>query len=172
MEVRLLPQTEFDSVQFFKLFTLLILLALGVFALIKLYANAITLLSPAPLCLIVLLWRFAVEWRRVAKCQPAFIHDDELVLCGTESHRRIPLSSIRSIKSRHSFFMVRRYRSWSEHLAFLDFTLSDGEHVHTLAESAVFEFPAAGDTLKAIDDAMVAAKVKRQSSQENSGDAR
>ncbi|QRY82248.1 hypothetical protein JVX91_14475 [Pseudomonas sp. PDNC002] len=164
MDVRLLPQTEFDNVHFYRAMTLLILLALGVFCVIKLASGAITLFSAVPVVLLLLGCRFAVEWGRIARSQPAFIHDDELVLCGSDSHRRIALANIQSVRSRHSLFMVRRYRSWSEHLAFVEFTLNDGERVGTLAESGVFEFPAGGATLKAIEAQVLAAKVKRGAS--------
>jgi hypothetical protein len=162
MEVRLLPQTEFDNVLFYRAVTLLILLALAAFTLIQLFQGRILLFSPVPLVLLLLSWRFAVEWRRVARCRPAFIDKGELVMCGTDSHRRIPLEQIASLRSRHSLFMVRRYRSWSEHLAFLDFTLHDGECVSTLAESGVFERPAASGTVAAVEAAILETKVKRQ----------
>jgi len=160
MDARLLPQAEFDNVHFFRTFTLLILLVLGALTLTRLAAGAINLVSPVPLVLLALGGRFAVEWRRLARCRPAFIDNDELVLCGLQSHRQIPLRNIHSVRSRRSLFMVRRYRSWSEHLAFLEFTLNDGERVATLAESGVLEFPAGGDTLKAIEAAILAAKMK------------
>jgi hypothetical protein len=104
--------------------------------------------------------RFAVEWRRLSKCAPACIHDDELIVSGASSHRQIPLQEIRSITSSHSIFMVRRYRSWTDHLAFLEFTLSSGERVHTLVESAVFEFPAGKRSLLQMRQAVLAAKRK------------
>ncbi|MCP8464937.1 hypothetical protein NK553_13365 [Pseudomonas sp. ZM23] len=160
MDVRLLSRAEFDNVHFYRAFTLLILLALVVFALIKLAAGAITLFSPVPLILLVMVGRFAVEWLRVAKCEPAFIDKGELVLCNESGFRRIPLTSIRAVRSRHSLFMVRRYRSWSEHLAFLDFTLNNGERVHTLTESGVFEFPAGTGTLRAVEAAILEAKTQ------------
>lgn len=165
MEVRLLSRAEFDNVQFYRAFTLLILLALGVFTVIKLAAGAITVFSAVPMVMLILIGRFAVEWLRVAKCEPAFIDNDELVLCGETSYRQIALTTISSVRSRHSLFMVRRYRSWSEHLAFLEFTLNNGERVQTLAESAVFEFPAGGSTLKAVEAAILAAKTKSLSAQ-------
>ncbi|MFV3305929.1 hypothetical protein ACNFBT_11665 [Pseudomonas sp. NY15181] len=168
MDARLLPQAEFDNVHFFRTFTLLILIALGAFTLTKLAAGAIAVVSPVPLVLLALGGRFVVEWRRLARCRPAFIDNEELVLCGLRSHRQIPLRSIQSVRSRHSLFMVRRYRSWSEHLAFLEFTLNDGERVATLAESGVLEFPAGAGTLKAVEAAILAAKMKGQRQQ---GDA-
>lgn len=162
MEVRFLPQTEFDNVLFYRAVTLLILLAMVAFTLIKLFSGVVALFSALPLCLLVLVGRFAVEWRRVSRAEPAFIDKGELVLCGQESHRQIPLEKISSVRSRHSLFMVRRYRSWSEHLAFVEFTLDSGERVSSLAESRVFELPAASGTLSAVQAAIVAAKVKRQ----------
>lgn len=165
MEVRFLPQTEFDNVHFYRAATLLILLAMAVFTLIKLFSGAVALFSALPLCLLLLGGRFAVEWRRVSKAEPAFIDKGELVLCGNDSHRQIALEKIRSVRSRHSLFMVRRYRSWSEHLAFVEFTLDNGERVSTLAESRVFELPAASATLAAVESAILATKVKRQASE-------
>ena len=162
MEVRFLPQTEFDNVRFYRAVTLLILLAMAVFTLIKMVSGVVTLFSALPLCLLLLGGRFAIEWRRVARAEPAFIDKGELVLCGQDSHRQIPLEKISSVRSRHSLFMVRRYRSWSEHLAFVEFALGSGERVSTLAESRVFERPAASGTLEAVEAAILAAKVKRQ----------
>ncbi|WP_152222107.1 hypothetical protein [Pseudomonas sp. SCB32] len=160
MDARLLPQSEFDNVHFFRTFTLLILLVLGALTLTRLTAGVMPLFSPVPLVLLALGGRFVVEWRRLAGCQPAFIDNDELVLCGLQSHRQIPLRNIQSVRTRRSLFMVRRYRSWSEHLAFLEFTLNDGERVATLAESGVLEFPAGAGTLKAVEAAILAAKMK------------
>ncbi|WP_447751400.1 hypothetical protein [Pseudomonas nicosulfuronedens] len=162
MDVRFLPQTEFDNVHFYRAVTLLILLAMITFTLIKMFSGVVSLFSALPLCLLLLGWRFAIEWRRVARAEPAFIDKGELVLCGKESHRQIALEKIRTVRSRHSLFMVRRYRSWTEHLAFVEFTLDSGERVSTLAESGVLELPAASGTLAAVDSAIVAAKVKRQ----------
>src|SRR5690606_19708060 len=117
-------------------------------------------LSPLPCVMLIILGRFIVEWRRIAKSQPTFIHADELVLCSEDGNRRIPLAKISSTKARHSLFMVRRYRSWSEHVAFLELTLNSGERLYTLAESAVFEMPPAKDTVKAIEAAILGAKMK------------
>lgn len=167
MEVRLLPQTEFDNVHFYRAVTLLILLAMAVFTLIKVFSGVVALFSALPLCLLVLGGRFAVEWRRVSKAERAFIDKGELVLCGQDSHRQIALETISSVRSRHSLFMVRRYRSWSEHLAFVEFTLANGERVSTLAESRVLERPAASGTLAAVESAILAAKVKRQGVEAN-----
>jgi S-adenosylhomocysteine hydrolase len=44
----------------------------------------------------------------------------------------------------------------------VEFTLDSGERVSTLAESRVFELPAASGTLAAVESAILAAKVKRQ----------
>lgn len=159
MDMRLLPRTEFDNVHFYRIVTLLILLAIGVLALSHIAKGTAALVSPVPLLLLALLGRFAVEWFRVAKCQPAFIHNDELVLCNEQGHRQIPMAQVSSVKTKYSLFMVRRYRSWSEHVAFLELTLNNGERVHTLVESAVFEFPAARNTLKAVNAAVLCAKV-------------
>ncbi|WP_440468655.1 hypothetical protein ACKI1H_14155 [Pseudomonas sp. YH-1] len=162
MEVRFLPQTEFDNVLFYRAATLLILLAMTAFTLIKMFGGVVPPLSLLPLFLLMLDVRFAVEWLRVARAEPAFIEKGELVLCGQDSHRQIALEKISSVRSRHSLFMVRRYRSWSEHLAFVEFTLDSGERVSTLAESRVFERPAASGTLAAVESAILAAKLKRQ----------
>lgn len=165
MDVRFLPQTEFDNVHFYRAATLLILLAMATFTLIKMFSGVVSLFSALPLCLLLLGARFAVEWLRVSRAEPAFIEKGELVLCGNESHRQIALEKISSVRSRHSLFMVRRYRSWSEHLAFMEFTLDSGERVSTLAESRVFELPAASGTLAAVEAAILAAKVKRQATE-------
>lgn len=159
MDMRLLPQTEFDSVHFYRIFTLLILLAIGALTLGHIVKGSAALVSPVPLVLLAMSGRFAVEWLRVAKCQPAFIHNDELVLCGEKNHRQIPMVQVSSVKTKHSLFMVRRYRSWSEHVAFLQLTLNDGERVYTLVESAVFELPAAKNTLNAVEAAVLCTKM-------------
>ena len=160
MEVRLLPQSEFGNVQFFRIITLFFLLAIAGITLKGLADGEVALLSPLPFIVLAMAGRFIVEWLRVAKSQPAFIHADELVLCGADSNRRVPLAKINSTKSRHSIFMVRRYRSWSEHVAFLELTLNNGERLYTLAESAIFEMPPAKGTVKAVDAAVLSAKMK------------
>jgi len=165
MDVRFLPQPEFDNVHFYRAMTLLILLAMAAFTVINIFNGKVALFSGLPLFLLVLGARFALEWQRVARAEPAFIDKGELVLCGKQSHRQVALEKIRTVRSRHSLFMVRRYRSWSEHLAFVEFTLDSGERVSTLAESGVFERPAAGGTLTAINSAILAAKMKRQASE-------
>jgi hypothetical protein len=173
MEVRLLPQPEFGNVQFYRIITLLCLLGMAGIALKALATGEIALLSPLPCVVLVMAGRFIVEWLRVGKSQPAFIHDDELVLCGEDSNRRVPLAKISSTKARHSIFMVRRYRSWSEHVAFLELTLNNGERLYTLAESAVFEMPPAKSTVQAIEAAILCAKMKdiAQRQQNDSSDS-
>ncbi|WP_447592440.1 hypothetical protein [Aquipseudomonas campi] len=160
MDIHFLPLTEFHRVYFYRLITLAILVAMGVMILFKLDETKRSDLALLAALLLPMVWRFTVEWFRVKRAQPAFIHDDELVVSTATRHRRIPLTSIRSITSKHSIFMVRRYRSWSEHVAFLQFALNTGEHVHTLVESAAFEFPAGKDTLRAVQAAVLAAKTK------------
>jgi hypothetical protein len=80
------------------------------------------------------------------------------VLAGPGGRRRIPLRSIRAARTAHSILMARRYRSWSEGLAFLEITLTNGQRVHTLVESGVWEFPAGKETLGALRSAVVEAK--------------
>lgn len=160
MDIRFLTLMEFQSVHFFRFITFAILVAMGCYTLLNLSdmtARELAFIGP---CLLIMSWRFAVEWFRVEKCGPAFIHDDELVISRADDHRRIPLREIRSVTSNHSIFMVRRYRSWSEHLAFLEFRLNNGECVHTLVESAVFERPAGKESLLAVQTAVLAAKMK------------
>lgn len=165
MDVRFLSQTEFDKVHFYRAMTLLLLLAMTAFTLINIFSGKVALLSGLSLFLLVMDARFALEWLRVARAEPAFIDKGELVLCGKNRHRQIALERIQSLRSRHSLFMVRRYRSWSEHLAFVEFTLKNGERVYTLAESHTFERPAASGTLAAVETAILEAKVKRQAAE-------
>ncbi|MGE8295408.1 MAG: hypothetical protein ACN6PH_07670 [Pseudomonas sp.] len=160
MEVRLLPHSEFGNVEFYRIITLLILLGMAGVTLKGVATGEFALLSPLPCVMLIMAGRFIVEWRRLDKSQPAFIHADELVLCGKDSNRQIPLAKISSTKARHSIFMVRRYRSWSEHVAFLELTLNNGERLYTLVESAVFDRPLAKGTVKAIDAAILSAKIK------------
>ncbi|WP_219338499.1 hypothetical protein [Luteimonas deserti] len=149
---------EFESVYFYRFITLAIFVTSGVlllFALPGMTRAEMAVLLPV----ILTLWgRFAVEYSRVKRCGPASIHDDELVISSARGNRRIPLTHIRSVTSRHSVFMVRRYRSWKDHLAFMEVTLSNGERVCTLAESKVFEYPAGKKTLSAVQAAVRAAK--------------
>lgn len=160
MDIRFLTFLEFHNVHFYRLITLAILLPMCGLSLINLLQTARTDALVVSLGALLMMWRFSVEWLRVKKCQPAFLHEGDLVVSNTEGHRRIALSKISSVKSRHSFFMVRRYRSWSDHLAFLELTLNDGERLYTLAESAVFESPPAKSTVAAVDAAILSAKMK------------
>ena len=165
MDTRFLTLMEFQNVYFYRFVTLAILVAVGVlllFALPEMKRSEIWLVVPV---LFIMWGRFAVEYVRVNKCGPAFIHNDELVITRAASHRQIPLTRIRSITSKHSLFMVRRYRSWTDHLAFLEVTLNNGERVYTLAESKVLEYPAGKKTLSAIQAAVLAAKTKSLTSQ-------
>lgn len=160
MDIRFLTFPDFHSVYFYRSITLAILVAIGGLLLFKASAMRLPELLLVGGCLLLMGWRFALEWRRLSKAAPASIHNDELVIGGEGDHRQIPLSSVRSVTSKHSLFMVRRYRSWTEHLAFVEFTLHNGERLYTLAESAVFESPAAKRSLAAIQAAVMAAKVK------------
>lgn len=161
MDIRFLDLTEFQRVHFYRFITLAILAAASILTLASLpdLSASERLLVP---CILLLCGRFAVEWLRVQKSAPAFIHNDELVLSSADGHRQIPLRDIRTVTSSHSIFMVRRYRSWSDHLAFLEITLNSGERVHTLIESAVFERPAGKQALAAVKTAVLAAKMKRR----------
>lgn len=161
MDIRFLTFPDFHSVYFYRSITLAILLAIGGLVLFKAPATRLPELLLVGGCLLLMGWRFAVEWRRLNKAGAASIHNDELIIASENDHRRIPLSSVRSVASKHSLFMVRRYRSWTEHQAFVEFTLHNGERLYTLAESAVFESPAAKRSLAAIQAAVLAAKVKR-----------
>ncbi|MHA6494654.1 hypothetical protein ACX0MV_15605 [Pseudomonas borbori] len=171
MDTRFLTLMEFQSVYFYKFITLAILVAVGVlllFALPEMKRAEMAVIIPV----LFLLWgRFAVEYVRVNKCGPAFIHNDELVITRDQGHRQIPLTSIRSVASKHSLFMVRRYRSWTDHLAFVQVTLNNGERVFTLAESAVFEYPAGKKTLSAVQAAVLAAKTKSLTSRQQNHEA-
>ncbi|OLU26267.1 hypothetical protein BVH03_16250 [Pseudomonas sp. PA15(2017)] len=160
MDTRFLSFPDFHNVYFYRSITLTILLAIGAMLLFKAADMQLPELLLVGGCLLLMGWRFALEWRRMNKAGPASIHDDELIIASASNHRQIPLSSVRSVASKHRLFMVRRYRSWSEHLAFVEFTLHNGERVYTLAESAVFESPAAKRSLVAIQAAVLAAKVK------------
>lgn len=172
MDVRFLTFLEFHNVHFYRLITLAILLPVCGLSLLNLIETARTDALVVSLGVLLMMWRFSVEWLRVKRCQPAFLHEGELVVSNTEGHRRVPLSKISSIKSRHSIFMVRRYRSWSEHLAFIEFTLNDGERLYTLAESAVFESPPAKRTVTAVDAAILSAKMKDIAKHEQEGTRR
>ncbi|WP_202842409.1 hypothetical protein [Luteimonas saliphila] len=159
---------EFQSVYFYRFITLAIFATSGVlllFALPEMKRTEISVIAP----LLLILWgRFAVEYVRVKKSDPAFIHDDALVMSGVGRRRQIPLTRIRSVSSKHSVFMVRRYRSWTDHLAFLQVTLTNGERIYTLVESKVFEFPAGKRTLGAMQAAVLAAKTKKPARKQGS----
>lgn len=160
MDIRLLTFTDFHSVYFYRSITLAILVAIGGLMLVRAPDTRLPELLLVGGCLLIMAWRFAVEWRRLSKAGPATVHNDELIISSETEHRTIPLTSVRSVTSKHSIFLVRRYRSWAEHLAFLEFTLHNGERIYTLVESAVFESPAAKHSLAAIQAAVLAAKVK------------
>lgn len=160
MDIRFLTFPDFHSVYFYRSITLAILVAIGGLVLFKASAMRLPELLLVGGCLLLMGWRFAVEWHRLSKAGPASIHNDELIIASESDHRQIPLSSVRAVATKHSLFMVRRYRSWTEHLAFVEFTLHSGERLYTLAESAVFEKPAAKRSLAAIQAAVMAAKVK------------
>lgn len=160
MDIRFLTLMEFQRVYFYRLITLAILAGIGLLILFGASKAPFSDLLFVAGVLLIMSWRFGVECLRLKKCGPAFIHNDELVISREADRQQIPLTSIRSVKSKHSFFMVRRYQSWSDHLAFLEFTLNNGERVYTLVESAVFEFPAAKQSLAAFRDAILTAKMK------------
>jgi hypothetical protein len=161
MDTRFLTFMEFQSVYFYRLITLAIFVTIGVlllFALPEMKRAEMLVIAPV----LFMLWaRFAVEYVRVKRSSPAFIHGDELVIAGVGGRRRVPLTRIRSVSSKYSVFMVRRYRSWTDHVAFLQVTLTNGECIHTLVESKVFEFPAGKRTLSAMEAAVLAAKTKK-----------
>ncbi|MDH1261844.1 hypothetical protein [Pseudomonas sp. GD03944] len=160
MDIRFLTLMEFQRVYFYRFITLAILAAIGLVILFGAATAPVSDLLFVGGVLLLMGWRFGVECLRLKKCGPAFIHNDELVISRDANRRQIPLTNIRSVTSKHSFFMVRRYQSWSDHLAFLEFTLNTGERVYTLVESAVFERPAAKQSLAALQAAVLAAKVK------------
>lgn len=169
MDIRLLTFLEFQNVYFYRFITLACLLPVCGLSLVNLIETDRTDARVVAVGAAVLMWRFSVEWLRLRKCAPAVLHDNELVISSATGHRRIPLASVSSVTSRHSLFMVRRYRSWTDHLAFLEFTLNTGERVHTLAESAVFEFPASKKTLAAIRTAVLTAKSKSIATHQQNG---
>ena len=160
MDIRFLTFTDFHSVYFYRAITLSILVAIGGLLVIRSPDTRLPELLLVGGCLLPMAWRFALEWRRLNNAKPASVHNDELILSSERGHRQIALSSVAAVTSKHSLFMVRRYRSWSEHLAFVEFTLHNGERIYTLAESALFESPAAKQSLAAIRAAVLAAKVK------------
>ncbi|MEK1943692.1 MAG: hypothetical protein AAAB16_25235 [Pseudomonas sp.] len=161
MDMRFLTLLDYQSVHLYKFITLTCFVLMTVMA--ALGATTMTrgdMVFLVPLLL--LLWgRFAVEYRRLRKCAMAFVHNDELVLTQGHSHRQIPLASITAVKSQYSLLIARRYRSWTEHVAFLQVTLNTGERVYTLVESAVLEVPPGKETLAGVQAAVLAAKGKR-----------
>lgn len=164
MDVRFLPLTEFHRVQFYRLITLVCLVAMAGLTLVSVFADART--SPKDALFLVVLisalaWRFALEWRWVEWSGPAFALNDELVVSHADSHRHVPLTDIASLNSRHLWLMARRYRSWSDHLAVVQLTLHSGERLYTLVESSVLAFPAGKHSVAALQAAVLAAKVKR-----------
>lgn len=160
MDTRFLTFMEFQNVYFYRFITLAILVATGVLLLFALPGMKRAEMSVVVPVLVILWGRFAVEYFRVKASGPAFVHNDELVISGAGS-RQIPLTRIRSVSSRHSVFMVRRYRSWTDHLAFLQVTLTNGERIYTLVESKFFEFPPGKETLSAMQAAVLVAKTRK-----------
>ncbi|UCJ14985.1 hypothetical protein K5Q02_13995 [Pseudomonas sp. MM211] len=160
MDIRFLTFPDFHNVYFYRFITLAILVASSGLVLIKAPSTPLPELLLIGVCLLSMSWRFALEWRMLAKAGPASIHNDELIVSSDATDQKIALTKIRSVTSRHSIFMVRRYRSWSDHLAFLEFTLNNGERIYTLVESAVLEFPAGKQTLSTVNAAVLAAKIK------------
>lgn len=158
LDLRFLPPAEFDSVYFYRVLTLVILMAAAGIIVFNPGAATRVEFAFACACLLAIGWRFALEWIRVRRSEPALLDGDALVFSGANARRRIPLRSIRAVRSTHSILMARRYRSWTEGIAFLDITLTSGKRVHTLVESAVFEFPPGKETLRAIRSAVAAAK--------------
>lgn len=162
MDVRFLSLPEFHRVHFFRLITLAIFLAMGVLVLYRLPDTPVGQLALLGGFLTVLYGRFAVEWLWLRTSLCASLHGDELILSTEHDRRQIPLHSISHVESRRSLFMVRRYRSWGEHLAFVRLTLQSGERIQVLVESAVLEFPPGRHSLAALRAAVMAAKVRRQ----------
>ena len=160
MDIRFLTFPEFQNVYFYRSITLAILAAAGVLVIVRAPDTRLPELMVVSGCLLIMAWRFALEWRRLSKAGPASVHEEELIVASPHGDRRIALSSVQAVATMHSLFMVRRYRSWSDHLAFLQFTLHNGERVYTLVESAVFESPAAKRSLAAIRAAVMEAKVR------------
>ncbi len=157
MVVRLLPPTEFDSVYLYRFVTLVVLAALVGMVLLALGDSPQRDVALLAACVFLVASRFAVEWLRLRECAPAILHGDTLVFLAATRHR-IALQNIRTVTSRRSFVTVRRYRSWTEHVAFLEITLTNGRRLHTLAASAVFESPAGRDTVYGLQAAAMAAK--------------
>lgn len=160
MDLRLLTLPELHKVYFYRLMTLVCLAPMGVLTLCALVQNPTAATTVFAVLMGVMLGRFGWEWRTVNRCVPLFVQGDELIVGGTGATRRIALTQVRAVTSRHAIFMTRRYRSWSEHLAFMQVTLSTGERVFTLAESGVFEFPAGKTTLAALQADVTQAKTR------------
>ena len=159
MDLRLLTLSEFHKVYFYRLITLVLLVVISGMTVMALLEKPNGEAKVLALFMLLMTGRFAFEWFWVKRGVPVLLHDDELVVTGAE-HRRIALTQVRSVTSRHAIFMTRRYRSWSEHLAFMELTLNNGERVMTLSESGVFDFPAGKETLAALRAMVLDAKTK------------
>ena len=160
MELRLLTLSEIHKVYFYRLITVVCLAPMGVLSALALVQKPSAQTLVFVVVMLGMLARFAWEWAKVNLCTPVFVHGDELVVAGEKETRRVPLTQVRSVSSRHAIFMTRRYRSWSEHLGFVQITLSSGERIFTLAESRVFESPAAKATVAALQAVVLEAKTK------------
>ncbi len=124
MAMRFLTLLDYQSVHFYKFITLtcfVAMIAMGALGAAATTGGDIAFLVP---CLLLLWGRFAVEYWRLKKCAMAFVYNDELVLTQGNAHRHIALASIAQVTSQHSLFIARRYRSWREHVAFLQITLA------------------------------------------------
>lgn len=80
MDTRFLTLMEFHNVYFYRFITLAIFVTTGVLLLFifpEMKRSEISVLVPV---LFILWGRFAVEYVRLKKCGPAFIHNDELVI--------------------------------------------------------------------------------------------
>ncbi len=159
MDLRLLTLSEFHKVYFYRLITLLLLVVMSGMTVMALFETPNGEAKVFALFMLLITGRFTVEWFWVKRSLPVLVHGDELMVTGLE-HRRIPLTQVRSVTSRHAIFMTRRYRSWSEHLAFIELTLNNGERVTTLSESGVFDFPAGKETLATLRAMVLDAKTK------------
>ena len=163
MDARFLPLNEFHRVHFYRLFTLVCLVGMLLMTLFSVASGAHTSRGDVVFIGVVMgamAWRFALEWRWVNQCGPAFVLNNELVISHNDSHRQIPLANIAMLSSRHCWLMARRYRSWRDHLAIVEITLHSGERLCTLVDSGVLEFPAGKQSLTALRAAVLEAKVK------------
>lgn len=158
MDVRFLSAHEFDKVYFYCWITGAVLLAIVVLILSRIGQEPVRDLLLVSGLVSPLVVRFVIELRRLLRSGPAFIHQDQLFIVKGDSRRQVALSSIHSAKSSHSIFMVRRYRSWSDHIAFLEITLANGQRVGTLVDSAMFESPAGKESLAGLRAAVSAAR--------------